>query len=138
MDRVSLEQLLGQGLSLAEIGSRFDLHEATVGYWVKKHGLEAANRDKHVARGGIAKDCLETSIEEELSIAQIAGRVGLSKATVRHWLKQYDLKTHAQKERLGERSTRADKAAGRATVMWKCRRHGMTEFWLEGSRLLQM
>jgi transposase len=43
MDRASLEQLLGRGLSLAEIGRRFDLHEATVSYWVKKHGLEAVH-----------------------------------------------------------------------------------------------
>jgi transposase-like protein len=40
MDRGSLEQLLGQGLSLAEIGRRFGRHEATVGYWVEKHGLK--------------------------------------------------------------------------------------------------
>jgi transposase-like protein len=45
MDRASLEQLLDQGLSLAEIGRRFGLHEATVGYWVKKHGLRAVNRE---------------------------------------------------------------------------------------------
>jgi transposase-like protein len=40
MDRTSLEQLLGQGLSLAEIGRRFDLHESTVGYWVEKYGCK--------------------------------------------------------------------------------------------------
>jgi IS30 family transposase len=44
MDRASLEQLLDQGLSLAAIGRRFDKHESTIAYWVKKHGLEAANR----------------------------------------------------------------------------------------------
>ena len=48
MDRASLEKLLGEGLSLAEIGRRFGLHEATVGYWVQKHGLEAVNREKQV------------------------------------------------------------------------------------------
>jgi transposase-like protein len=41
---------VSQGLSLAEIGRRFDLHEATVGYWVKKHGLQAVNHGKHAAR----------------------------------------------------------------------------------------
>jgi hypothetical protein len=32
MDRSSLEVLLAQGLSLAEIGRRFGRHEATVAY----------------------------------------------------------------------------------------------------------
>jgi IS30 family transposase len=32
MDRASLEQLLNQGLSLAEIGKRFGRHESTVAY----------------------------------------------------------------------------------------------------------
>jgi hypothetical protein len=50
---------LGQGLSLAAIGRRFDLHEATLSYWVKKHGLQAANQGKHRARGGLTRDELE-------------------------------------------------------------------------------
>ena len=132
MDRASLEQLLGQGLSLAEIGRRFDLHESTVGYWVKKHGLRAANRDRHAGRGGIAREALEALVESGLSIAQIAAQVDRSKATVRHWVRQYDLKTYAQQRRFGEGSTRAAKAAGKATVMRTCRRHGVTAFWLEG------
>src|SRR5271155_3980962 len=93
MDRTSLEQLLGQGLSLAEIGRRFDLHEATVGYWVKKHGLEAAHRAKHALRGGIPRDDLEALVEAGKSIAEIAATVDRSKATVRHWLTRYGLKT---------------------------------------------
>jgi hypothetical protein len=50
MDRVSLEQMLGRGLSLAEIGRRFGRHEATVSYWLKQYGLEAANHETHAAR----------------------------------------------------------------------------------------
>jgi transposase-like protein len=110
----------------------FRLHEATVGYWVKKHGLEAVNRDRHAARGGITRELLETLVDEELSIAQIAARVGRSKATVRHWLRRYGLKTYSQRGRLPDRSTRAARAAGMATVMRRCRSHGLTEFWLEG------
>lgn len=131
MDRTSLEQLLGQGLSLAEIGRRFDLHESTVGYWVEKHGLRAANRDKHAARGGLERGRLESLVQAGMSIAQIANAAGCSKGTVRHWLRQYELKTQAQRW-AGEESTRAGKASGKATVMRECRQHGMTEFWLEG------
>jgi transposase len=54
MNRASLEQLLGQGLSLAEIGRRVGRHEATVSYWLKQYGLEAANHSKHVAKGGVS------------------------------------------------------------------------------------
>lgn len=132
MDRTSLQQLLGQGLSLAEIGRRFGLHETTVSYWVAKHGLQAANRAKHAARGGISREDLERLIEAKLSIAQIAGQVGRSTGTVRHWLMRYGLKTYAQQGRVSEDSTRAAKAAGKATLTRKCRRHGLTEFWLEG------
>jgi transposase len=132
MDRASLEQLLGQGLSLAEIGRRFGLHEATVGHWVKRHGLQAANRERHLSKGGLARTQIESLIADGKSIAQIAATVGRSKATVRHWLKEYELKTHAQERRVGEASTRAAKSAGRATVMRECRRHGLTAFWLEG------
>lgn len=41
MDRPSLERFLSEGHSLGDISRRFGLHEATVSYWVKKHGLEA-------------------------------------------------------------------------------------------------
>jgi transposase len=132
MDRASLEQLLGRGLSLAEVGRRFDLHEATVGYWVKKHGLEAVNRAKYAARGGIPREELAALVDAELSIAQIAVKLGRSGATVRHWLKTHDLKTYAQQGRLSEYSTRRSKAAGKATVVRRCNRHGITDFWLEG------
>ena len=132
MDRVSLQQLLGQGLSLAEIGRRFGLHESTVGYWVGKHGLEAAKRDKHAARGGLARAQLEPLVEAGMSIAQIAEAVERSKATVRYWLRRTGLKTYAQNGRSGEHSTRAMKDAGTATVLRHCRHHGLTEFWLEG------
>lgn len=128
MDRASLEQLLGQGLSLAEIGRRFDLHESTVGYWVEKHGLRAANRDKHVARGGLSREELELLVEEGASIAQIAEAVGRSKATVRHWLKKHDLRTRPLTRR---QQMRAAREAGLSTVRDKCRRHGDTDYYLD-------
>jgi transposase len=132
MDRASLEQLLGRGVSLAEIGRRFGLHEATVSYWVKKHGLEAANRDKHVARGGIAREDLEALVEAGMSIAQIAEAVGRSKATVRHWLIRYGLKTRGAAGRRSSVQAMAAKQAGLATVTMRCSRHGETDFWLDG------
>jgi transposase len=132
MERASLEQLLGHGLSLAEIGRRFGLHEATVGYWVSKHGLGAANREKHAAKGALERKQLETLAAEGMSIARIAEEVGRSKATVRYWLEHHGVKTDAQQGRWRPDTTRGAKAAGRATLIRECAYHGRTEFWLEG------
>jgi transposase len=132
MDRDSLEELLGRGLSLAEIGRRFGRHEATVAYWVKKHGLEAVNCAKHVARGGVERDELDALVQAGMSIAQIAEKIGRSKATVRHWLKTHDLMTHGQRGQGGADSTRVARGAGMLTVMRDCHRHGLTVFLIEG------
>jgi len=132
MDRSSLEQLLGQGLSLAEIGRRFDLHESTVGYWVREHGLQAVNHDKHAAQGGLAREELEPLVEAGMSIAQVAEAVGRSKATVRHWLIRYGLKTGGGRGRRPAAQAKAAKEAGLATVTMCCVHHGDTEFFLSG------
>jgi transposase len=132
MERASLERLIANGISLAEIGRRFGVHESTVGYWVKRHGLEAANASAHAAKGALPRAELERLAAAGMSVAQIARRVERSNATVRYWLRRHGVKTYAQQRRAGPASTRAAKAAGRATVMRKCREHGVTEFWLEG------
>lgn len=132
MDRSSLEELLGRGLSLTEIGRRFDLHEATVSYWVKKHGLQAANRAKHAARGGIPRNRLSELVETEMSIAQIAEKLDCSKGTVRHWLLRYELKTKGGLDRRPASQAKVAKEAGLVTVSMQCRHHGETDFWLDG------
>jgi transposase len=125
MDRASLEQLLGQGLSLAEIGRRFDLHESTVGYWVEKHGLQAVNRDKFAARGRLELEELEPLVEHGASIAEIAKVVGRSKATVRHWLREYGLTTRRSEWR---RTSIAMGDMQPNVVQRECSHHGLTDF----------
>jgi DNA-binding CsgD family transcriptional regulator len=93
MDRASLQGFLSQGLSLAEIGRRAGRHESTVAYWVERHGLEAVNRAKHGAKGGLERDELERLVLAGLSTAQIGETMGCSKTTVRHWLREYGLET---------------------------------------------
>ena len=100
MDRIALEKMLGDGLSLEAIGRQVGRHESTVAYWVRKYGLRAANWERHVARGGLQRSELEALIAEGKSIAEIAEVVGRGKATVRHWLRQFGLSTHWA-ERLG-------------------------------------
>ncbi|HEY2282384.1 MAG TPA: helix-turn-helix domain-containing protein [Solirubrobacteraceae bacterium] len=124
MDRTSLEQLLAQGLSLAEIGRRFDLHESTVGYWVEKHGLQAVNRDKFAAKGGLTRTDLEPLVERGATIAEIADAVGRSKATVRHWLGRHGLRTHGRAGAKSRDGARAAHAAGLALATLRCAHHG--------------
>lgn len=121
MDRGSLESLLGQGLSLAEIGRRFDRHEATVSYWMKKYGLEAVQRERHVARGGLERQQLAQLVEAGASIAEIASTVDRSKATVRHWLREYGLKTQRAEQRCSSPSTEP-------VLQRHCPSHGLTTF----------
>jgi transposase len=126
MDRASLEQLLGQGLSLAEIGRRVGLHESTVGYWVQQHGLQAVNREKYAARGGLKREELGPLVEEGMSIAQIAESVGLSKTTVRHWLREYGLTTLRGEWRRKSMSETGDTRMD--VVQRECSQHGLTDF----------
>ncbi len=128
MDRASLEQLLGQSLSLAEIGRRFDRHEATVAYWLKKHGLRAANRHRHEARGGLGREELARLVGDGMSIAQIAAAVGRSKATVKHWLRRHGLSTHGALGRRARVGAAEARATGADTVAMDCRHHGTTTF----------
>jgi IS30 family transposase len=62
MDRAALEQLLAQGLSLAEIGRRVGRHEATISYWLKKYGLSAVHRGRFSPRGGLGREQLVTLV----------------------------------------------------------------------------
>jgi hypothetical protein len=62
------------------------------------------------------------------TIAQIADATGRSKATVRHWLGRYGLKTMASRRIEGQRSARD---AGLSVVTLKCRHHGATEFVID-------
>ncbi|HEY5287217.1 MAG TPA: hypothetical protein VIJ50_08945 [Solirubrobacteraceae bacterium] len=125
MDRESLERMLGEGLSLAEIGMRVGRHEATVAYWMKKHGFAAVNQQKHATRGGLDRHELEMMVASGASIADIAEAVERSKGTVRHWLKEYGLTTSAAKIRQ-ENRRQSDDAGD--VVMRECLRHGLTEF----------
>lgn len=121
LDRTTLERLLNDGLSLAEIGRRLETHPSTVGYWVEKHGLEAVNGKKHLARGRIPKEELEALVDARASVAQIAETLGRSKGTVRHWLSRYELRT------AGKRGAREAEDAGLSRAILLCPCHGTSE-----------
>lgn len=121
MDRASLEQLLGQGLSLGEIGRRFGRHESTVGYWAQKHGLQAVGRAACARKGALRREQLERLVGAGMSIAEIAVAVDRAKSTVRHWLKEYGLKTVQAERRWLYKGQQT-----RLTLV--CSRHGETGF----------
>jgi 5-methylcytosine-specific restriction endonuclease McrA len=113
--------MLERGFSLAEIGRRVDRHESTVAYWVAKHGLTAVGRSKYAARGGISPELLASLVEKGLSAEQIGQQVGLSKTTVRHWLKEHGLTTQwADRKRTS--------TVGQQRTELRCPKHGLTTF----------
>jgi excisionase family DNA binding protein len=126
MDRELLEEHLRRGRSLAEIGRIVGRDPSTVGYWVRRHGLAAVNRDRHAPRGGVDRATLEALVTQGLSTREIAERLGLSQSTIRHWLRQHGLRT--VRARRGASGTRGADPDRRVLT---CLRHGETEFWLE-------
>jgi DNA-binding transcriptional ArsR family regulator len=122
-----LESYLRRGLSLDAIGRLTGRDPSTISYWVKRHGLAAVHRDRHAPKGGIDFDTLATLVGEGLSTRQIADSVGLSRSTVRYWLRRHGLRT----VRAGGESSRGVRGIHPDRMELTCARHGITEFWLE-------
>lgn len=129
VERESLERLLAEGLSLEAIARRFGKDRSTVGYWVKKHGLTAVNREIHASRGGLDRECVDDLIEQGASIPAMARELGVSESTVQYWLRKWGLQTRRGRHRSAAAAAKGD---GRETALFTCRHHGTTEFWLEG------
>jgi transposase len=119
-----LEKCLGEGLSLEAIGKRVGKHESTVSYWLKKHGLQASKAEIHAARGAPPKDEIERLLRLGKSVREIALEMDRSLATIRHWMRKYELKAPPHRHR-GPQD-------GRREATLSCRRHGRTMFVLEG------
>jgi transposase len=119
MDRAWLEHRLDAGSSIEAIAREVDRDSSTVAYWVAKHGLTSTHAEKHAARGGISREQLEPLVSAGLSIRAIGERLGVSYATVRHWLKQHELKTRRTVEPRGSHAR---------TIERECAVHGLTTF----------
>jgi transposase len=125
MDRAALEQMLDEGLSLAEIGRRVERHEATVAYWLRQHGLRAVHSQKHAPKGRLTRSQLASLVDQGMSTTQIAEAVGRSRGCVRHWLREYGLTTIWAERRQAKR-------VGRRQMTLSCSRHGRTTFRICG------
>jgi len=125
MERDWLEAQLEAGRSIESIAREAGKHPSTVAYHVKKHGLRSPLAAKHAARGGIARDVLEPLVTEGRSVRAIARHLGVSYATVQHWIGRYGLTTR-RAARLKESA--AAREAGLKAVDLTCDRHGPTSF----------
>jgi transposase-like protein len=119
MDRPWLEQQLAAGRSIEAIAREVDRDPSTVAYWVTKHGLVSTHAAKHAARGGIPREQLEPLVGAGLSIRAIGEQLGVSYATVRHWLARHGLKT---------RRTVQPRGSDARTIERECPVHGLTTF----------
>src|SRR4051812_13392945 len=121
MDRDWLAARLEAGDSMEAIAREVGRHPSTVSYWVNRHGLTSVHADRHATRGGIPRDVLEPLVVCGMSIRQIARELDRSPATVRHWLRRYELKTVTAQRVRRDGSTEPE-------VIRDCPRHGWTTF----------
>jgi transposase-like protein len=125
MDRGMLEAALAEGRSLAQIGREVGRNPSTVAYWLRKYGLEAAHRDKHLAKGGLPLDSLRSMLESGATYAEMAAEFEVSVATVRHWLMKLGLRSARGP---GARRVHPRAESGANTVQSYCSHHGLTRF----------
>jgi transposase len=124
MDKELLKEFLAEGMSLEAIGKRAGKHESTVSYWLKKYGLEATRAEKHAAKGALSKEEMERLLAAGLSLREVAHRLDRSLATIRHWMRKYELKPAPRRKRGAE--------SGPREMVSQCKHHGETSFVREG------
>jgi transposase-like protein len=127
MEKDRLARMIDAGWSLDRIGREVGVHASTVAYWVRKHGLAAANQERHSPKGGLRREPLAQLVEAGSTLSSIAATLGVSTATVRYWLERYDLCTAGAARRRQKASTGTRPRYALRT----CRAHGETRFVLE-------
>jgi transposase len=126
MEEAWLRSQLESGRSIESIAREARKHPSTVAYWVNKHGLTSSHAPRRAARGPLSREPLQALVEEGLSVRQIAAAVDRSPATVRHWLRRYELATQPS------RYSRRD-APKPQQVLRECPEHGWTGFVRTGA-----
>lgn len=125
MDRDWLACELEAGRSIEALARELGRSASTVSYWVRKHGLRSAHARRHEGNGGIERDRLADLVESGLSGRAIAEELGVSQATVRHWLARHGLRTRRSAS-AARRSL--DDAGASGSTTGTCPAHGRTTF----------
>jgi len=126
MEKEFLEECLAKEMSLEAIGREVGKHPSTVGYWLKRHGLSASGAVKYTARGAVDEETLQALVRQGATLAEMAERLDRNASTIRYWLKRYGI----ERSQSCGRCQRCGDGARFAT--FECKRHGTTEFVLEG------
>ncbi len=129
MEKHFLQGCLEAGLSLEKIGELVDRAPSTVSYHLKKHGLVPVGRAAHAPIGKLDPQRLQNLVEEGHSLRVIAAELKVGYSTARYWCRKLGLRQQHMNHR---QEVRKALAAGLRRVQLKCRRHGLTEFVLEG------
>jgi excisionase family DNA binding protein len=125
MDRSWLAAQLAAGRSIESIAREVGKHPSTVRHWVTEHGLVSRFAERHAAKGPPTRGVMAVLVAEELTVQQIAERLGIGATTVRYWLRKYGLRT--------VRARGARPAPDQQVVIRNCRRHGYTAWVRTGS-----
>ena len=125
MDRDFLASRLNNGLSFDQIGREVNLHGSTVAYWAEKYGLHSFGSERFAPRGEPNRQLVECLVAEGATLKEIGEAIDRSIATVRYWLRKWDLSRPSQ-------TARADPATAPRAVQRTCKHHGVTTFGLEG------
>ncbi len=128
MERVALERLLAEGLSIDAIAERVDRSPSTVWYWLKRYGLQANGAAKYGPKTALAREELTTLVGEGLSVPEISERLGRPPSFVRYWLERYELHTRQSENRA---RARAALARGERFAELSCVHHGAVRHVLE-------
>jgi transposase len=126
MDKRFLEDCLAKGMSLEAIGEQVGKHPSTVSHWLKKFGLSANGASTYAPRGAVSRTQLKSLVDGGATIAEIAEHFDRSTSTIRYWISRYDIESSHRRGPRPRRSEHCDAA------IFECRRHGTTEFVLEG------
>lgn len=96
-DPDTLQKLYVQeGLTQKEIGDRFNVHEDTIGDWVRKYGIKRPEPEKPYSDPDILRELYR---EKGLQLEEIAKRFDVSEATIKSWKDKHGIiRKHRDKE----------------------------------------
>jgi transposase len=124
-ERDRLAALVSAGSSLEQIAERVGRHPSTVGYWLKRHGLEAAHADRHARRGAPDRELLEKLASSGATLREMGQSLNRSITTIRYWLGVWEIARPSR--------SKVDPAIAPLWTERRCQTHGWTRFRLEST-----